>query len=118
MVGMIDKSVVYVDERSGNAPPEFETQESLEKCLKVLGENEIHVDLIRNDGGGYSKKVTNFIQSKGIKFLIGADWAKRTFGLCQENVKSWEKAKIKTYKTTWNAEVASFPFSFSGEANE
>ena len=118
MVGMINKSVVYVDQRSGNAPPEFETQESLEKCLKVLSQHEIPIDLIRSDGGGYTKKVTNFIQSKGIKFLIGADWANRTYSLCQEHVKYWRKAKIKTYNTTWNAEVASFPFSFAGEANE
>jgi len=61
---------------------------------------------------------TDYIHSKNIKFLIGADWAERTFRICQENVKQWQKAKIKTSKNTWNAEIASFPFNFVDGKNE
>jgi hypothetical protein len=61
-VGIIDKNIVYVENRNGNSNAEAMQKETLERMFGLLRSNNIKIRAFRADGASYSLSVINEIQ--------------------------------------------------------
>jgi hypothetical protein len=112
MVCMINQVPVYISLRSGNANPHYKKLDCIIKCLELLKANNINIGRVRIDGAGYKNEILDYLDSKNIKFVIGASWSQRTFNVIDDST-DWEISRLQTSNHVWDAEMTSKTFSLA-----
>ena len=95
-VAMINNIPVYVENRNGNSNAQFNLTQSIESALDLLERKGITVKLIRVDAAGFSKEFTEFVGSKGLKYVTRAK--SKTVDKEVKGIRNWKQATIQ--KTT------------------
>lgn len=105
-ISTIGNSVVYIENRDGNANVKFEQASTLTRSYNLLIENGIKVNRSRMDAGSYAKEIISVVAENSILFYIRAN--KSADMLLQvKSITNWKTVEINFKKY----EVASIPFT-------
>lgn len=112
MVCLIGQLPVYVSMRDGYAGSRYNFPGCIADCLSLLDESNIKVDRVISDAAGYSKEAFEYLEKKGVKFLVrfpllsNMEKFKTSLGTCAD----WRKSEIKTANFNWTCEITSLPY--------
>lgn len=109
MMVSIGQLPVFIENRNGNVSAIARILENVEHSVKTLREQNITIDKVRMDAGGYSLDAMNYMDDEGIKFYVGA---KRTPGMMKEVTrhKQWRRFELETVNSFWDCEAADVRF--------
>ncbi len=90
-VCFINKIPIYIENRNGNSPAKYKMNETLTRCLELLGTKGIKINRFRSDSAAYQKKVFEFLdRNSNIEYFIRMQTSKcfkgRASVICQ-----WEE---------------------------
>jgi hypothetical protein len=105
-IANIGNSVVYIENRDGNANVKTAQADTLKRSYKLLNRNKIRVKRSRMDAGSYSKEIVEVVDKNSQLFYIRANKCET---LTEEirQVTDWQTVEINYI--TYN--VASIPFT-------
>jgi hypothetical protein len=91
--GSIGNTLVYVENRAGNANVKTEQDKTLERSFKLLNKNKIYVNRSRMDAGTYSKKAIKVVAAYSRLFYVRAN---KCESLTEEirQITDWQKVEI------------------------
>lgn len=112
-VATIGNSIVYVENRDGNANVKFKQAETLQNAYSLLQSQDIGINRSRMDAGSYSKEIIEVVAKNSKLFYIRANKSDSVFEQMQE-ISDWEEVEIN-YK---QYQVASIKFKQFMEEKE
>lgn len=71
-VGIIDNSIVYVENRNGNSNPRTLQDDTVSRMFNLLGAHNIKINAFRADSGSYLYNVVKLVNEKADRFYIKA----------------------------------------------
>lgn len=100
-IATIGKSIVYVENRDGNANVKFKQAETLENAYSLLKSENIAVNRSRMDAGSYSKEIIEVVAKNSKLFYIRANKSDTVFEQLQQ-IKDWTDIELnyKNYQVT------------------
>ena len=104
-VATIGNTVVYIENRDGNANVKFKQAETLQNAYGVLKSQGISINRSRMDAGSYSKEIIDVVAKNSNLFYIRANKSDAVFEQIQE-IRDWKEIELN-YK---NYQVASIKF--------
>jgi hypothetical protein len=104
-VATIGNSIVYIENRDGNANVKFKQAETLENAYRLLKSQDITINRSRMDAGSYSKEIIDVVAKNSKLFYIRANKSDAVFEQIQE-ISDWKEIELN-YK---NYQVASIKF--------
>jgi hypothetical protein len=109
MIASIGQLPIFIENRNGNVAPLSRILENVKTSIDRLEEQNIKIDKVRMDSGGYALDAMEYMDRKGVKFYIGA---KRSAGMM--NVigkhKKWRRIEFETTQWVWKCQIADVPF--------
>jgi len=96
-VAIIDKKIVYVENRNGNSAAQILQSETLKRMFKLLKEEGITVDIFRADGASYQLDTLETIGQNVDKFYIRARMSQQLSNAIV-TVDNWEEVDIENEK--------------------
>jgi hypothetical protein len=111
MVCLIDKLPVFISLRSGNANSAFEILNCLRQCVTLLEKYGITVGRVISDGAGEVTSLMDYMDSKGIKFIVRKPFRKNNKRLVKGLAEAvWTRTEIHTTNAVWDCEITDFPY--------
>lgn len=109
MVCSIGQLPIFIENRNGNVAAISRIFENVEHSVNILKEQNIQIDKVRMDSGGYALDAMEYMDNEGIKFFIGA---KRSPGMMREVAKhkTWNRFQLETTQHFWDCEAADVRF--------
>ena len=104
-VATIGNSIVYIENRDGNANVKFKQAETLQNAYGVLKSQGISINRSRMDAGSYSKEIIDVVAKNSKLFYIRANKSDAVFEQIQQ-IRDWKEIELN-YK---NYQVASIKF--------
>lgn len=104
-VATIGNTIVYVENRDGNANVKFKQAETLQNAYGLLKSQDITINRSRMDAGSYSKEIIDVVAQNSRLFYIRANKSDAVFEQVQE-ISDWTDIELN-YK---NYQVASMAF--------
>jgi len=104
-IATIGNSIVYVENRDGNANVKFKQAETLQNAYNLLKSQDICINRSRMDAGSYSKEIIAVVAKNSKLFYIRAHKSAALFEQIQE-ISDWKDIELN-YK---NYQVASIKF--------
>ena len=96
-VAIIDKKIVYVENRNGNSAAQILQSETLERMFKLFQEEGIYVDIFRGDGASYQLDTLQTIAQNVDKFYIRARMSQQLSNAIA-TVDHWQEVDIENEK--------------------
>ena len=104
-IATIGNTIVYIENRDGNANVKFEQAGTLTRAYDLLKSEGITINRSRMDAGSYSKEIIDVVAKNSKLFYIRANKSTNMFEQINK-ISTWESVEIN-YQ---NYEVASIPF--------
>ena len=104
-VATIGNSIVYIENRDGNANVKFKQAETLHNAYGVLKSQGISINRSRMDAGSYSKEIIDVVAKNSKLFYIRANKSDAVYQQIQE-INDWKEIELN-YK---NYQVGSIEF--------
>ena len=104
-VATIGNSIVYIENRDGNANVKFKQAETLHNAYGVLKSQGISINRSRMDAGSYSKEIIDVVAKNSKLFYIRANKSDAVYQQIQE-INDWKEIELN-YK---NYQVGSIKF--------
>jgi len=100
-VATIGNSVVYIENRDGNANVKFKQAETLQNAYGVLKSQCIFINRSRMDAGSYSKEIIDVVAKNSKLFYIRANKSNAVFEQVQ-GISDWKEIELnyKNYQVT------------------
>lgn len=107
-VGIIDKTIVFIENRNGNSAAKDLQYHTLFRMFKELSKEQIKIDAFRADAASYQTDVIELVQKHSKRFFIRACMSQV---LAKEiaNIKKWEELKFGN-EIAYRGEIIFTPF--------
>jgi len=92
-VATIGDTIVYVENRDGNANVKFKQADTLKRSYGLLKSEGVKVDRSRMDAGSYSKEIIDVVEKNSKLFYIRANKSMRVLEQVTE-ITTWEEVEI------------------------
>lgn len=109
MMVSIGQLPIFIENRNGNVGASARILENVEHSVKILREQNINIDKVRMDAGGYILDAMNYMDDEEIKFYISAKRTPRMMEAAAKH-KDWRPFKLETINSFWDCEAADVPF--------
>ena len=107
-VGLIGKSVVYVENRNGNSDVRTFQDQTLTRMFNLLDDHNIKIKAFRADSGSYLNEVVKLVSKKANHFYIKARMSS-ALATAINNVDNWEKIETNN-EIIYRGEIQFKPF--------
>ncbi len=100
-VATINKSIVYIENRDGNANVKFKQAQTLQNAYDLLKSQNINIKRSRMDAGSYSKEIIDTVEKNSELFYIRANKSTSVFEQIVK-IKDWQEIELnyKTYQVS------------------
>ncbi|MEA1785605.1 hypothetical protein U1E44_05855, partial [Arenibacter sp. GZD96] len=115
-VGIIDKNIVFIENRNGNSDAKTLQAETLSRMFSLLDQQHIKIHAFRADGASYQMNVIEAISKNVEKLYIRACMSD---ALAREivNIDNWEKVHLGT-ETGYRGDIEFTPFARTAQRNK
>ena len=94
-VSFIGKAPVYIEGRSGKSPAVYRIEDTLERTLELLKENDIKVKYFRSDAAAYKKSVIKLMNKSELDYFIRVKKSPHLLDTIKYNIRNWERIFVK-----------------------